>query len=128
MHLNNQTLLDEFHKSKTAGQVTPGLARLFMRLAIQLSNRSNFRGYSYREDMVSEALEHLCRGWKSFDPAKTTNAFGYYTRVAWAAMVRVIKREGRHGQIRDQLLNAAGLRGSAGYELDRETQSNNIDP
>lgn len=122
--MSNRTILDEYTRSKTASRFSPGLAQAFVTLVDSLIRRPNFRGYTFRDDMKSEALEHLCRGWASFDPTRTTNAFGYYTRVAWAAFVRVINAEKKAGRIRDELLAARGFQGSLGFELEQK----NIDP
>lgn len=64
-----------------------------MLICEKLSLRPNFSGYSWREDMVGDAIENTVAAVGSFNPARSKNPFAYFTQVAWNAMIRRIQRE-----------------------------------
>lgn len=55
-----------------------------------LALRPNFSGYTYIEDMKSDGIEDCLAAVKNFDPAKSVNGFGYFSRIAWWAFVQRI--------------------------------------
>jgi hypothetical protein len=83
-----------------------------MLICEKLSNRPNFRGYSFREDMVGEATIQCCAAIGSFDPSRRKNPFAYLTQIAWNAMLKVIGSEKKSGYIRamatEQFLTGVG--------------------
>lgn len=69
------------------------LGECFMNIAKKLSNRPNFSGYMYKDDMISDALENCVRYINSFDPEISNNPFAYFTQMIHHAFVRRIKSE-----------------------------------
>lgn len=67
----------------------------FLLIATRLSFKPNFCAYSYREDMVMEAVENCLQYLDDFDPEKSSNPFGYFTQVIYFAFIRRIQREKR---------------------------------
>lgn len=73
------------------------------KIANKLSYSRNFINYSYREEMVGDAIEKMVKTIQNrvykYDPTKTGkngkkgNAFMYFTKVAYHAMVNRIKIE-----------------------------------
>lgn len=61
-------------------------------ICTRMSTRPNFGGYSYRQDMVQEAALNCISAFDNFDPSKSNNPnpFGYFSRIAWRAMLRTI--------------------------------------
>lgn len=76
------------------------IAEAFMLLANGLSLRHNFVRYSYREDMVSEALIVCCRKVTNFDPAVAPNAFGYFNRICWRAFIAYMAEEKKEAYVK----------------------------
>ena len=64
----------------------------FMKICEKLANRPNFFSYTYKEDMIADAIENCIRGIHSFD-VERTNPFAYFTRTAWNAFLRRIEAE-----------------------------------
>ena len=62
-------------------------------IATRLSTKWNFSGYTYREEMVSDALENLIVAVHSFKPEKSQNPLAYFTQIAWFAFLRRIEKE-----------------------------------
>lgn len=87
-----------------------------MLLTDRYSRKSNFCGYSYREDMVSEALLNLCKNALKFDPAKSSNPFAFYTTAIHNSFLQFMSGEKREHYIRDMLLLDEGEDPSAGFE------------
>lgn len=53
-----------------------------------LTGRSFFKySASLKEEMRSHALLVSIKALKSFDPKKTSNSFGYWTRTIWTAFL-----------------------------------------
>lgn len=66
-----------------------------LKIADGLSRRYNFRNYTYIDEMREDAIYMAIRSVKNYDPRKSNNnnAFGYFNRVIWTAMVTRIKVE-----------------------------------
>lgn len=52
-------------------------------------------GNSYKEDLISDAVENMSRYILNFDPEKSTNPFAYFTQITHFAFLRRIKLEKR---------------------------------
>jgi DNA-directed RNA polymerase specialized sigma24 family protein len=66
----------------------------------RFSMRPNFIGYSYRDEMVSDAIENVLQYITNFDSKKSTNAFSYITQIAYYAFIRRISREKKQSYIK----------------------------
>ena len=63
-------------------------------LCNKMITRPNFSGYSWREEMVLDAMEDCIKAVDNFKPNTTQhNPFGYFSRIAWNAMLRRIADE-----------------------------------
>lgn len=77
----------------------------------RMGTRYNFRGYSFREDMVGDAIADCVYGFYLFDPDRFRNPFGYFTQIAWMAMVRKISTEKKQTYLKYKSLQNAYLAG-----------------
>lgn len=58
-------------------------------------------GNSYKDEMISDAIENLCTYVENFDPDRTDkNPFGYFTKISWYAFVRRIAKEKKQQYIK----------------------------
>ena len=62
-------------------------------IANKLSNKSNFRGYPHKEDMIGDGIENCIMYIGNFDPDKSTNPFAYFTQIIYFAFLRRIDKE-----------------------------------
>jgi DNA-directed RNA polymerase specialized sigma24 family protein len=69
-------------------------------IANRLSTNRNFIGYTYREDMVGDAIENCFRYLHNFDPEKSTNPFAYFTQIMYYAFLRRIDKEKKQSYIK----------------------------
>ena len=73
--------------------ITNYLGECFVKIAEHLSYKANFIGYSYRDEMVGDAIENCLAVVNNFDPAKSKNPFAYFTQITFYAFVRRIQKE-----------------------------------
>ena len=114
-YLTNKDLLPAVLEAKEIGKLTDKLARMLMILADRYSKKSNFVGYTYREDMVAHALLNLTKNAMKFDPEKSSNPFAYYTSAIRNSFLQYMGDEKTHRYIRDKLLVEGGAEPSFGY-------------
>jgi hypothetical protein len=118
--INNKHMLAEVKKSKAQGKITDALALMFMEMAESLSMKSNWRGYTYRDEFVGAGLLQLCQHWHKFDETRFDNCHAYYTAVLWNAFRRVLQLEKKGQHLRDTILNSAGAKTSHTFQMDQE--------
>jgi len=94
------------------GRMTEQLGSHFIKLVDRYSRRPNLRNYTYLDDMKLYVIGVLAEKGLKFDETKTSNTFAYYTSVIKMAFNRVLGFESKHQNIRDALLNEAGMNGS----------------
>jgi hypothetical protein len=90
------------------GKLTNHLGAMFLKLCERYSLRSNWRGYSYIDEMRGHALIQLTQIALQFDENKSSNPFAYYTAAVTNSFTRVLNVEKRQRDIRDDLLQEAG--------------------
>lgn len=102
-YIRNKDLLPEIKKYKKTGIIGEKLALMIWKIAINYSNRGNFSGYTWKEDMVSEAVTVCLQYMHNFDPKKQKrpNPFSYFTTVIHNAFVNFIKKQKKHSEIKD---------------------------
>jgi hypothetical protein len=95
--------------SKEHGTMTNKLAHMFMKLCERYATRSNWRGYTYNDEMRSQALLQLSQIGLQFDESKSQNPFAYYTAAITNSFTRVLNIEKRNQNLRDDILEMNGL-------------------
>jgi hypothetical protein len=101
--------LDKGHFSKDHGRITENLGRMYIKLSERYAQRSNWRGYTYVEEMKGQAILQLSQIGLQFDESKSENPFAYYTAAVTNSFTRVLNLEKKNQNIRDDLLEEAGL-------------------
>ena len=95
--------------SRDHGTMTRKLAQMFMKLCERYATRSNWRGYTYNEEMRGQALLQLSQIGLQFDESKSSNPFAYYTAAITNSFTRVLNIEKKNQNIRDDILEMNGL-------------------
>lgn len=91
------------------GAMTKTLALMFMKLCERYATRSNWRGYTYNDEMRSQALLQLSYVGLKFDESKSQNPFAYYTAAVTNSFTRVLNIEKRNQNLRDDILEMNGM-------------------
>jgi hypothetical protein len=95
--------------SKTHGQITDKLARMYMMLCEKYAMKFNWRGYTYNDEMRGSAILQLTYVGLRFNEAKSANPFAYYTAAITNSFCRVLNTEKRNQNIRDDILEMNNL-------------------
>lgn len=95
--------------SRDHGKMTNKLATMFIKLCERYATRSNWRGYTYNEEMRGQALLQLSQIGLQFDESKSQNPFAYYTAAITNSFTRVLNIEKKMQNIRDDILEINGL-------------------
>ena len=90
------------------------IAQCFLRISEGLSHKSNFIRYTYREEMVMDAVENCLKAILNYDIAAATrtgkpNAFAYFTQITWYAFLRRIAKEKKQQDIKMKYLTNSGI-------------------
>jgi hypothetical protein len=101
--------LETGHYSRDHGDMTAELARMFLKLCERYATRSNWRGYTYNEEMRGQALLQLSQIGLQFDESKSQNPFAYYTAAITNSFTRILNIEKKMQNIRDDILEMNGL-------------------
>jgi hypothetical protein len=89
--------------------MTENLALMFLKLCERYATRSNWRGYTYNEEMRGAALVQLSQIGLQFDESKSSNPFSYFTATLTNSFTRILNIEKRNQDLRDDLLEQHGL-------------------
>ena len=95
--------------NKDHGQVTNKLARMYIMMCEKYAMKYNWRGYTYNDEMRNSAILQLTYVGLRFNEAKSANPFAFYTAVITNSFCRVLNTEKRNQNIRDDILEIAGL-------------------
>lgn len=102
------------------GQITKKLAKSYMLLCERYSMRFNWRGYTYVDEMRSQALLQLSQIGLQFDESKSQNPFAYYTAAIDNSFTRILNIEKKNQTIRDDLLIEYGSNPSFTRQFEHE--------
>lgn len=109
----------ELQSAKTARKndlpkVPNYIAECFLKISEGLSHKHNFIRYTYREEMVMDAVENCLRAIENYNIEAATrsgnpNAFAYFTQIAWYAFLRRIAKEKKQQDIKLRYLSQSGI-------------------
>jgi len=90
------------------------VAQCFLRIAEGLSHKANFIRYTYREEMVMDAVENCLKAINNYDIEAATrtgkpNAFAYFTQITWYAFLRRIAKEKKQQEIKMKFIANSGV-------------------
>ncbi len=100
-YVKNSDLLAEIVQFKIDGRASENLGRMIMMIAENLSSKGSFSGYTWKKDMVSEAVLTCLKYIKNFDETKSSNAFAYITQICKNSFLTYIKDQNKHSDIKD---------------------------
>lgn len=110
-YVNNPRLYGEmikyvnaYNEAKAKGELPPQASRyigecIYM-IATRLATNRNFIGYTYKEEMIGDAIENCLRYLHNFDPDKSKNPFAYFTQIMYYAFLRRIDKEKKQSYVK----------------------------
>jgi len=105
-------------EAKSAGDPLPivpdYIASCFLKIAEGLSHKANFVRYTYREEMVMDAVENCLKAIENYNIEAATrsgkpNAFAYFTQISWYAFLRRIQKEKKQQDIKMKFISEADI-------------------
>ncbi len=119
-YINNKDFLAEMIKYRQAideakqlgsrkPQIPTYVAKCFMMIAENLSHKPNFLSYTFRDEMVADAIENCVMYVDNFDPAKSSNPFAYFTQITYYAFLRRIQKEKKQLYVKYKSTETAGI-------------------
>ena len=81
IHVKNADLRNEIIKSKEKDELTKEALDMFILMAKKFSTKLNYIYPDDREDCISFAVMDCFMYWRGYDPAKSQNAFAYFTQM-----------------------------------------------
>jgi hypothetical protein len=90
------------------------IADCFLKISEGLSHKVNFIRYTYREEMVMDAVENCLRAITNYNPNAVTrtgtqNAFSYFTQICFFAFLRRIEKEKKQQDIKWKFIEQSGI-------------------
>lgn len=88
-------------KTKPDARIPDYIGICISAICNKMATRPNFSGYTFKEEMVGDAIENCLEAVNNFDSQKSmersrsgsVNAFGYFSWIAWNAFIRRIAKE-----------------------------------
>lgn len=108
----------DMNKAKESGDPLPVVpdyvAMSFLKICEGLSHKPNFIRYTYRDEMVMDAVENCLKAINNYDIDAATrsgnpNAFSYFTQIAWYAFLRRIAKEKKQFDVKVKFMAEATL-------------------
>jgi len=96
-------------KGKSKPQMTEYIGECIYKIATRLSTRPNFINYTYRDEMICDAIENCIQYIGNFNPEKSSNAFAYITQICYYAFLRRIQKEKKQVYIKQTVTNESGI-------------------
>jgi hypothetical protein len=103
------TIQDAIKNNTEKPQVPEYIGECFIKIANQLAFKSNFINYSFRDDMILDAIENCLTYIDNFDPAKSSNPFAYFTQITYYAFIRRIQKEKKNLQTKYKYIESLDL-------------------
>lgn len=123
---------EERKKAQAEGREDPVVPRFLAECILKICHRTaykhNFINYSFRDEMILDAIENCLRGINTFDPSYSKYIFSYYTTAAWNAFIRRIQKEAKEAAIKGKIICQMDIDDLVRQEHDNgEFQTNLID-
>lgn len=108
-------LVNEAQAAGTKLPIVPDyIATCFLKIAQGLSHKANFIRYTYREEMVMDAVENCLKAITNYNIEAATrtgnpNAFAYFTQICYYAFLRRLAKEKKQQDIKFKYIEKAGI-------------------
>lgn len=100
-YVNSKQFEEEIRQYYKTENMTEYLAEAIRRISHGLSYAPNFINYSYRDEMIGDAVVKMYQAlkYKKFKLDHGFSPFSYFTTIAFHAFISRIKKEKKHHQL-----------------------------
>lgn len=92
LEINNADFTREIILSKERDELTPKAVDYFVKLANHAIRALAYHDPRDREDCIQFALLDLVLYWRNFDPSVSSNAFSFFTQIAYNGYAKGFKK------------------------------------
>jgi DNA-directed RNA polymerase specialized sigma24 family protein len=107
-YVKNKEMLEALRELQKTGVIGEDLHLMFYKMAQSIGTKPRFSGYTWIEDMISDAYLKCCVKAHKFDVSRT-NPFGYFTTVIihhfWDALAGENKQKNIKEKLRDDQIS-----------------------
>ena len=104
--------------------ITEYIGECIYKIATRLSTRPNFINYTYRDEMICDAIENCIQYIGNFNTEKSNNAFAYVTQICYYAFLRRIQKEKKQVFIKQKSIEESNITMDAYTTIDGEHDPN----
>lgn len=126
-YVNNAEFLDSLiqYKKQVLAAKLSGLPKprvpeyigeCILKITENIAKRPNFSSYTFKEDMIGDAIENCLLYIDNFDEDQSKNPFGYFSRIIWYAFLRRIESESTQTYVKFKSLVDSELYANYKYE------------
>lgn len=101
----NIDMMKAYDISRKVGYIIEPLANSMIWIAESWLKKKGYKQYTYRDDIVAEAVMAMLRSVRVFNPIKSNNIFAYFATVAVGAAAHVVQKEHRQSSIKEEQLH-----------------------
>lgn len=89
-------------------KISDKLGSAFMQIATRMMSRPNFSGYTYKDEMIADAVLQCFTKIHTYDPSRANidspTGFGWSSQICWNAAIGRIKKEQHQCSIKARLI------------------------
>lgn len=95
MYLNNQKFYERLTEwlATDEEKVPDDIAESIFQICTNLARSGRFAGYTWKDDMIGEAILDCIKSTRKFNPERSRNPFSYFTQIAYNAFRRYLNGE-----------------------------------
>jgi hypothetical protein len=90
---------EALEQGKEKPRISEYIGKCIYLIAENLSHKPRFINYSFRDELVSDAIENCFLYFDNFNPEKSQNPFAYFTQIIYYAFHRRISKEEKNRYI-----------------------------
>lgn len=79
-------------ENKPKPRIPESIGSVILKIAQNFAIKPSFSGYSFKEEMISDAVENCILYFHNYD-TKRINPFAYFTQIVYYAFIRRIEKE-----------------------------------
>ena len=117
---HNYAVKQAIKDGKEPPRVSEYIGECIYKIATRLSTRPNFINYTYRDEMICDAIENCIQYIGNFNQEKSNNAFAYITQICYFAFLRRIQKETKQVFIKQKSIEEANITLDAYTTIDGE--------
>ena len=101
---HNEAVKLAVSKGETPPRMSDYIGECIYKIATRLSTRPNFINYTYRDEMICDAIENCIQYIRNFNREKSDNAFAYVTQICYYAFLRRIQKEKKQAHVKNKYI------------------------